>query len=243
MPAEVTGPNAPEPGNNAPASNPSANPAPSNERPEWLPEKFESPEALAKAYGELESKLGSQQQQQQPAPVTEQQATQQLQSAGLDMGEFQKEFSQNGSLSEDSYAKLAQAGFSKDFVNDFIRGQEALAEQEANTVFAEVGGQQEFQKVAAWARANLPAAELESFNKIVETAPVDVLRFAVLGLHSKYVSANGQEPRLVNGQPGHGVEGFQSRHEMVEAMRDPRYRKDEAYREQVTRRLAVSNFF
>ncbi len=28
------------------------------ERPEWLPEKFESAEALAKAYGELESKMG-----------------------------------------------------------------------------------------------------------------------------------------------------------------------------------------
>ena len=31
-----------------------------SERPEWLPEKFESPEALAHAYGELESKLGTQ---------------------------------------------------------------------------------------------------------------------------------------------------------------------------------------
>ena len=29
------------------------------DRPEWLPEKFESPEAMAKAYQQLESKLGS----------------------------------------------------------------------------------------------------------------------------------------------------------------------------------------
>ena len=28
------------------------------ERPEWLPEKFQSPEDMAKAYGELESKMG-----------------------------------------------------------------------------------------------------------------------------------------------------------------------------------------
>ena len=27
-------------------------------RPEWLPEKFENPEAFAKSYGELESKIG-----------------------------------------------------------------------------------------------------------------------------------------------------------------------------------------
>ena len=29
------------------------------ERPEWLPEKFESAEAMAKAYGELESKIAA----------------------------------------------------------------------------------------------------------------------------------------------------------------------------------------
>ena len=32
--------------------------APVIERPEWLPEKFETPEALASSYGELETKLG-----------------------------------------------------------------------------------------------------------------------------------------------------------------------------------------
>ncbi len=29
-----------------------------SERPEWLPEKYKTPEDLAKAYGELETKLG-----------------------------------------------------------------------------------------------------------------------------------------------------------------------------------------
>ncbi len=32
--------------------------APIVERPEWLPEKFETPETMAEAYGQLESKLG-----------------------------------------------------------------------------------------------------------------------------------------------------------------------------------------
>ena len=32
--------------------------APVSSRPEWLPEKFESPEAMAKSYGELESWKG-----------------------------------------------------------------------------------------------------------------------------------------------------------------------------------------
>lgn len=38
---------------------PAQAPATSSERPEWLPEKYKSPEDLAKAYKELESKLGT----------------------------------------------------------------------------------------------------------------------------------------------------------------------------------------
>ena len=248
MPAEVTGPNAPEPGNNTPASSQQAPTSTSNERPSWLPEKFESGEALAKAYSELEARFTQTQQHQQKAPVapavSEQQAMQQLQSQGLDLNSFQQEYAANGGkLSEASYAKLEQAGFSRQFVDDYIRGQEAIAQQEINAVYAEVGGEAEFQKVAAWARSNLPAHEVAAFNSIVESASVEALRLAVAGLHAKYVAANGQEPRLVNGQAASSVQGFASRYEMIEAMRDPRYRKDEAYREMVTQKLATSDIF
>jgi len=247
MPAEVTGPNAPEPGNNTPASSQQAPASTSNERPSWLPEKFESAEALAKAYSELEARF-TQTQQQQQAPVapavSEQQVMQQLQSQGLDLNSFQQEYAANGGkLSESSYAKLEQAGFSRQFVDDYIRGQEAIAQQEINAVYAEVGGEDEFQKVAAWARANLPANEVQAFNAIVDSAPVEAIRLAVAGLHAKYVAANGQEPRLVSGQAASSVQGFASKYEMIEAMRDPRYRKDEAYREMVTQKLAVSDIF
>ena len=47
------------------AQNPEAapEPAPSEpDRPDWLPEKFKTPEDLAKSYGELEKKLGSREQ-------------------------------------------------------------------------------------------------------------------------------------------------------------------------------------
>jgi len=253
MPAEVPGPNAPEAGNPNPASNAAPSnsaPAANTERPSWLPEKFNSPEDLAKSYAELESKLGQSQQPNNPAPAnpapaSEQAVTDGLTRAGLNIADFQAEYDKNGGkLSDDSYAKLQQAGYSRDFVNDYIRGQEALAEKQAEEVFKEVGGAKEFAKVTAWAKANLPRAELDAFNRVIDTAPVDALRFAVLGLHSKYVAANGREPRLINGsEPGNATAGFASRHEMVEAMRDPRYKKDEAYRAQVTQRLGASTFF
>lgn len=44
----------------APTAAPAApQPADASQRPEWLPEKYKSPEELAKAYKELESKLGT----------------------------------------------------------------------------------------------------------------------------------------------------------------------------------------
>ena len=36
-----------------------------SDRPEWLPNKFDSPEALAQAYTELEQRMGRQGQEQQ----------------------------------------------------------------------------------------------------------------------------------------------------------------------------------
>jgi hypothetical protein len=46
------------PQSEAPVETQASEPTPALERPEWLPEKYKSPEDLAKAYKELESKLG-----------------------------------------------------------------------------------------------------------------------------------------------------------------------------------------
>jgi hypothetical protein len=48
--------------------------APSSDRPEWLPEKYKSPEDLAKAYKELEGKLGTREEDMRKKLVEELQA-------------------------------------------------------------------------------------------------------------------------------------------------------------------------
>jgi len=209
------------------------------ERPSWLPEKFTSPEDFAKSYAELESKLGSQSSQ---AP-SETQVEQQFQAKGLDLTEFHSEYKTAGKLSDASYQKLEQAGITRQFMDDFIKGQEAVAAQEVAQVFSTIGGEQEYAKINAWAKVNLSKDEVAAFNDLVETAPIQTVQLAMLGLKARYEAANGSEPNLVSGVPGSNVEGFASRYEMVEAMRDPRYKRDEAYRAGVTRRLAASDFF
>lgn len=232
-PAEKPVEQAPAQGQSTPAQ------AQTAERPAWLPEKFATPEDLAKSYAELEKKVG--QSQSAPAPANEQQVQATLQANGLDMAAFNAEFNKNGKLSEESYAKLAAAGLNRAFVDDFIRGQEAIAQQEINAVFAAVGGEAEFKKVQTWARANLSPQELADFNKVVDEAPVSVLTTVIQGLQARYARANGREPKLLNGTPGTNAAPFRSRAEIISAMSDPRYRKDEAYRADVTARLAISN--
>jgi hypothetical protein len=231
----------------APVSAPAGPDAPApaqeqtNERPAWLPEKFSTPEDFAKSYRELETKLGSANAP-APAPVSEQKVAETLQANGLDMAAYNAEFNRDGKLSEKSYAELDKAGLNRQFVDDYIRGQEAVAAQEIAAVHETVGGPAEFAKIQTWARANLSAGELADFNEIVDVAPVSVLKLAIGGLQARYVAANGQEPRLVNGDPGNSILAFRSRHEMVEAMSNPKYRKDPAYRADIEARLAVTDF-
>ena len=73
----------------------------SSDRPSWLPEKFNTAEDLAKAYGELEKAYSS---KDAPQPMTQQQAEQ---ATGISLDNYYNEFAEKGELSEDSYNQLA----------------------------------------------------------------------------------------------------------------------------------------
>ena len=99
------------------------------QRPDWLPEKFKSAEQMAEAYANLESKLGSNEQAQETPEETTTETTEQaeasdvqqaVENAGVDFNALQSEYNEQGGLTEDSYAKLEEAGFSQDLVNSWI---------------------------------------------------------------------------------------------------------------------------
>ena len=104
-------------------------------RPEWLPEKFKSAEELVASYQELEKKLGQPKQEAEETITEEQRETiqeqenevaQVMDKAGLDFNVFQKEYEENGELSNEAYDALSKAGFPKTLVDTWIQGQEAL---------------------------------------------------------------------------------------------------------------------
>lgn len=222
--------------------------ADSEERPQWLPEKFKSPEEMAKAYQELESKLGKTETPKgelpDPNTANEEDATKTLSEKGLDFSEFSKEFSEKGELSAESYKKLADAGIDKNIVDQYIEGQKARGVQYESTVKSEVGGDEKYTEMVAWAANNFTADEINAFNAAVNSGDINQARLAVLGLSAQYSKANGSEPnRMVGGGKAAGEDAFESTAQITEAMRDPRYKSDPAYRSKVQAKLARSNVF
>ena len=220
----------------------------SEERPSWLPEKFKSPEDLAKAYDELERKLSAG--QKPDAAQTEDKTDEPSQdevkaavdSAGLDFDALTAEFSQNGDISAESREALAKAGYGEDLIDNYLEGQRAIMQLNRMEVFNEAGGEDAYVAMTTWAAAALSDAEINAYNEAVESGDKAKVKLAVAGLKAKFEASNGVEPKLVNGGTGQ-ISGdvFRSTAELTAAMRDPRYKTDPAYRADVQSKLARSN--
>lgn len=213
---------------------------PPAERPSWLPEGFDTPEAFRAEYDTLKAAKA----EPVPQPNAED-AAQVAANAGLDYNALATEFDSSGELSADSYAKLEASGIPRSMVDAYIQGQVAIANQFESSVMETVGGKASFDQLTTWAGANLPKAEVESFNKSIDAAVAggDLAQAKLLlaGLQSRFKDANGDEPNLLGGEGGNG-EGdvFRSTAELTAAMRDPRYAKDPAYRRDVEQKLGRS---
>lgn len=212
----------------------------SEERPEWLDEKFESPEDLAKAYSELQKKQSSKESKSKKdeAPA-EEEASGSLNSS---VQKATEEFAESGSLTDKTFVELEKAGLPRSFVEAYIAGQESMSTSQALDIQNEVGGNANYNAMGEWASENLSDSDLDGFNSIVETGSVEQAKMAVKGLYAQFISAGGQPPELSQGgTSGSSVKPFGSAAQVTEAMRDPRYSSDPAFRDNVEKRLAVSN--
>lgn len=218
-----------------------------NNRPEWLPEKFNSAEDLAKAYGELESKLGSPkaaaeetEEKKEAEEPTEDKAKEVTENAGLDYDALSAEYAENGELSDDAYAKLEEAGIPKDLVDSYIKGQEALSASKGNEIVESVGGQDAYQDMIKWAKDNFSADEISGYNDVVNGTNQAAIKFAVEGLKARYDAAN-KEPSFVSGKAANETpSGYRSWAEVKVDMGNPKYNTDPAFRADVAAKLANS---
>jgi len=208
-----------------------------SDKPEWLPEKFESAEELAKSYNELEKKLGETKTEETPAEEAKEQAEQ---ATGVALDKFYDEYAEKGELAEDSYTELAKQGLSKELVDSYIEGQKAVSDRQTNELHSTVGGKANYDKMVEWASSTLSETEVKAFNTVMDKGNPDEMKLAINGINSRWKSTF--EPKLVKGEAPKVVgDMFKSTYEVAQAINDKRYSHDTAYRKSVEEKLKRSD--
>jgi hypothetical protein len=217
-----------------------------DDRPQWLDQKFKSPEDLAKAYNELQSKLGDKAPnvQDEDSPIEDLPEVELAPKMDKAINKANEEWDQTGELSDKTFIALEKAGLPRSMVETYLRGQEAIELGQAAEVQDSVGGGANYSAMTEWAGENLSDSDVDAFNSIVEGGSTDQARMAAKGLYAQFISSGGRPPQLMQGATsGTGVKPYGSTAQITEAMRDPRYKSDPAYRSSVEQRLAVSDLF
>lgn len=166
-----------------------------------------------------------------------------LSEKGIDYGALTTEYEEKGALSEDTYKKLADAGYPKAVVDTYIRGVEAANEAFVNSVYTVAGGKAEYDKLSNYIQSKGKDA-VEGFNDALMNGSLSTVKMLINGFKAEMTLRNGTQKASVlgSGSPA-GTSGFTNEADMDKAMDDPRYGVDEEYTKQVTKRLSKSKFF
>ena len=209
-------------------------------RPAWLPDRFHASDEQLQ---QLEQQANYEQQAQEVMETPPHMVDQLLDERGLDFSVFQQEYNETGQLSEDAYLALQEAGIEPQMVDTWIAGQEAIADQQIDSIYNMVGGEQVYNQMLEWAGDNLQPWEMDAFNDQIESLDANSM-FAVQGLMARMQNEEGSPPRLYQGEPSqYSAPRYDSLSQLTSAMSDPRYASDPAFRREVTERLKHSELF
>lgn len=119
---------------------------------------------------------------------------------------------------------------------------EVITEDQANQIFEALGGEKAYKSMIDWAAQNLTSQEIKMYDSVMGKGDPNSIFFAVQALHTKYLDAVGKDGQLLTGK-GSSDSGsaFRSQQELVQAMSDPRYDRDPAYRQEVIEKLQNSD--
>ena len=117
-----------------------------------------------------------------------------------------------------------------------------LTEAQAEQLYKMVGGEKAYDSMMEWAGQNLSNEEIEMYDSVMEGGTANSIYFAVQALSNKYSDAVGSEGQLLTGRGSAESNAvFRSQSELVQAMNDPRYDNDPAYRSDVMTKLENSD--
>ena len=210
--------------------------------------KFKSPQELAKAYAELQRKMGEQGNKSDSSPAVEsdpaqvetnaysaeqaaevygKEAVENLAGKGINLGELMMQ-ADNGQDISEHYSTLAETfNVPQSVVENYVGKAQAapssgggLTEADADAILQEVGGQESFDALSGWAKTNLSQDELASYNAVVDSGNKEAISWALKAMQARQGSNDSVvEPQLYGGgAPTDTTVKFESQQQVLDAM-------------------------
>ena len=230
------------------------------EQEQLLAGKYKSAEELESAYLSLQKKLGQTEEEEVDYESTDE-GYEEEEGSDEEVSEYapainlindasEEYYANDGELSEDTIEAFSSMS-SQDLVNAYIEIQRnnpqasqgvELSEAQVNQVQNACGGEANYNAVVDWAASNLTDDAINAFDSVVDSGNPMAISIAFKGLQNEYNEANGYEGRMIQGKAASSAGAtFRSQAALVSAMADPRYDTDEAYRDDVLRKLNQSD--
>jgi len=172
-------------------------------------------------------------------------------SNNIDPFAMSKHFEENGgTLSEEMYEELGKAGLAKDLVDSYLDGvrnrtgvqptASPLTEANINEIKNIANGNDGYESLMEWAGKNLNKEDIQNYDDVLATGNLSAIKFAVKALMGQYEDANGRDSKIITGKES-PQDSYRSMAEVVRDMNKPEYQNDEAFRDDVLRKLSASN--
>ena len=217
-------------------------------------EETASAEELEKAYVELQAKLGEQQKgETEVAEKAPEDKPTLSEGASLITSATDEYYANGNKLTPETLQKFSSMS-SQDLINAYMEVQQMpeyqqqqqasveISEAQVNQIKNAAGGEAAYSNIVNWAKANVPAEQINAFDEVVNSGSVQAINLAVAGLKAQYDAANGVEGKMYTGKaPTNSGDVFRSQAELVRAMSDQRYDTDPAYRQDVIEKLDRSD--
>jgi hypothetical protein len=223
------------------------------EQQEMLAGKFKDAEELEKAYIELQKKLGTRDEPEETEEVREQETSEEIEVTPAQelITSASAEYYEKGELTPETMERFKEMS-SSELVETYLRMQQAQPQQQAeaardltdaetNTIYNQVGGEASYMNLMEWASENLPDSYTQAYDDVIDKGNPYAIQIALAGLQSQYEAANGVDGNLRTGRAVvEKSDAFRSQAEVIQAMNDPRYESDPAYRQDVFQKLERS---
>ena len=211
--------------------------------------KYKNAQELEKAYEELQKKFGSEENEQAPEAEAETEETEESapeEDVTTDFLDRLWDEATENSVSEDTLqelSKLDPQDIAKMHLDYRKKNQQPqITDSQVKQLKDLAGGETGYKGMMDWAQSNLQKGEIDMYDKVMEGGDPLACYFAVQSLKYRFDDSSGVEGEMLTGKaPSNRSDQFRSQAQVVDAMNDPKYDNDPAYRREVMEKLERSD--